>query len=286
MMIPIVRSIYFLLISVHLIWTFPTFLYAAELTEDYRLGAEDVIQFTVYDQADLSITVKVSPDGYIPFPLLGRIKAEGFTGRELEKDVEDKLLSDYLKNPQVSILIKEYRSRKIYVLGGVANPGIYELTRTITLLEALSRAGGLSNNAARHAVISRSKRKDDETGTATEPLKVDLKRLLDEGDTSLNVSIHDGDVIQIPNANSYFVFGEVKSPGLYSIDKDLTILQAITKAGGFTKIAAPSRTKVIRGKNGTEETIKVDISDIIKGDKEKNIYIKADDIVVIPESFF
>ena len=286
MMIPIVRSIYFLLLSVYLISSLPTFLYAGELSEDYWIGAEDVIQITVYDQPDLSITVKVSPDGYIPFPLLGRIKAEGYTGRELEKEVEDKLLADYLKNPQVSILIKEYRSRKIYVLGGVANPGIYELTRTITLLEAISRAGGLSNNAARHAVISRSKSRHDQTGAVEEPLKIDLKRLLDEGDTSLNVIIHDGDVIQIPNANSYFVFGEVKSPGLYTIDKDLTILQAITRAGGFTKIAAPARTKVIRGKDGNEETIKVDISDIIKGDKEKDIFIRADDIVVVPESFF
>lgn len=285
MMIPMARSIYFLLLSVYLISSFPNFLYASTLTEDYRIGAEDVIQITVYDQPDLSITIKVSPDGFIPFPLLGRIKAKGFTGRELEKDVEAKLLTDYLNNPQVSILIKEYRSRKIYVLGGVSNPGMYALTKSITLLEALSKAGGLSNNAARHAVISRSK-KQYQNGTLEEPLKVDLKRLLDEGDTSLNVNIHDGDVVQIPSANSYFVFGEVKSPGLYSIDKDLTILQAITRAGGFTKIAAPSRTKVIRGKNGTEETIKVDISDIIKGDKEKDIYIKADDIVVIPESFF
>lgn len=279
------RSIYLLFINIFTIISLAALLYAGELTEDYRIGAEDVIQITVYAQPDLSITVKVSPDGYIPFPLLGRIKADGFTGRELEKDVEARLLSDYLNNPQVSILIKEYRSRKIYVLGGVAKPGMYELTKTITLLEALSRAGGLSNNAARHAVISRSKKRP-QNETIEEPIKVDLKRLLDEGDTSLNVNIHDGDVIQIPSTNSYFVFGEVKSPGLYAIDKDLTILQAITRAGGFTKIAAPSRTKVIRGKNGTEETIKVDISDIIKGDKEKDIYIKADDIVVIPESFF
>ena len=279
------RSIYLLLINIFAIFSFTSLIYAGDLTEDYRIGDEDVIQIKVYDQPDLSITVKVSPDGYIPFPLLGRIKAEGFTGRDLEKDIEARLLADYLNNPQVSILIKEYRSRKIYVLGGVASPGMYELTKDITLLEALSRAGGLSNNAARHAVISKSKKRP-QNGTIEEPLKIDLKRLLDEGDTSLNVSIHDGDVVQIPNTNSYFVFGEVKSPGLYAIDKDLTILQAITKAGGFTKIAAPSRTKVIRGKNGTEETIEVDIPDIIKGDKEQDIYIKADDIVVIPESFF
>lgn len=285
MIIPMARSICFLLLSTYMICIFPTFLYAAELSEGYRIGAEDVIQITVYDQPDLSITVKVSPDGYIPFPLLGRIKADGFTGRELETDVEKRLLNDYLNNPLVSILIKEYRSRKIYVLGGVSNPGMYELTKGITLLEALSRAGGLSNNAARHAVITRSK-KQHENNTIEEPIKIDLKRLLDEGDTSLNIRINDGDVIQIPSTNSYFVFGEVKSPGLYSIDKDLTILQAITRAGGFTKIAAPSRTKVIRGKNGDEETIKVDISDIIKGEKEKDIFIKADDIVVIPESFF
>ena len=84
MMIPIARSIYFLLISVYIISSLPTFLHAKELAEDYRIGAEDVIQITVYDQPDLSISVKVSPDGYIPFPLLGRIKAEGFTGREQE----------------------------------------------------------------------------------------------------------------------------------------------------------------------------------------------------------
>ena len=279
------RSVYLFFLYICAIFLLPSFLYAGESTEDYRIGAEDVIQITVYDQPDLSITVKVSPDGYIPFPLLGRIKVEGFTGRELEKDVEKRLLQDYLNNPQVSILIKEYRSRKIYVLGGVVNPGMYELTKGITLLEALSRAGGLSNNAARHAIISKPK-KLHKNGALEEPLKVDLKRLLDDGDTSLNVKINDGDVIQIPSTNSYFVFGEVKSPGLYQIDKDITILQAITRAGGFTKIAAPSRTKVIRGKNGTEETIKVDISDIIKGDKEKDIFIMADDIVVIPESFF
>ena len=254
--------------------------------EDYRIGAEDLLQTNVYEQPDLSSVLKVGSDGNISFPLLGRIKAEGFTVTELEMELEKKLSDGFLVNPQVSILIKEYRSRKIYVLGGVGKPGIYELRKSITLLEAISRAGGLVSDAAQHAIITRSKTDFGNPTPDKEPIRIDLKRLLDEGDTQLNINVNDGDVIQIPNPNTYFVFGEIKNPGSYTLEKDVTILQAITRAGGFTKIAAPARTKVIRGKAGEERTIKVDISSIIKGDKNKDIPLVADDIVIVPESFF
>lgn len=244
------------------------------------------MQINVYEQPDLSSVLKVSSHGNISFPLLGRIKAEGFSITELEKEIERRLADGYLINPQVTILIKEYRSRKIYVLGGVAKPGIYELRKSITLLEVISRAGGLLSDAAQHAIISQSGSNKGNTVSDKEPIKIDLKRLLDEGDTKLNIEINDGDVIQIPDPNTYFVFGEIKNPGSYTLEKDISILQAITRAGGFTKIAAPSRTKIIRGKAGKEETIHVDISKIIKGDKQLDTALMADDIIVVPESFF
>ena len=166
-------------------------------------------------------------------------------------------------------------------------PGVQELTGPMTLLEAISGAGGIKKAAGKTAIISRPSNPANADNDNSVPVKVDLTQLLEKGDTQLNISLEEGYIIHIPKANSFFVFGEVKKPGSYIIGKDTTVLQAVTMAGGFTKIAAPSRARIIRVEDGNEETINIDIKEITKrSDKNLDIVIKRDDIIVIPESFF
>lgn len=257
------------------------------MSYSYRVGADDVISVSVYDQPDLSKTVRVSSEGLISLPLLGNIKVEGLTVNELKRSIEKKLAADYLVNPEVSIFITEYRSRKIYMLGELRRPGVQELTGSTTLLEAISKAGGVTESAGKTAIISKPSDSIKDDHTENIPLKISLERLLDDGDTSLNVDLSEGSVVHISKANSFFVLGEVKKPGSFIIEKGTTVLQAITMAGGFTKIASPARTKVIRVVDGREETIKINIKAITKGgDKSLDIPVVSDDIIVVPESFF
>lgn len=254
---------------------------------NYKVGPEDVLEISVYDQPDLSKTVRVSPEGIISFPLLGSIKVEGYTVTMLEALLSDRLSEDFLVNPQVSIFIKAYRSRKIYVLGEVMRPGVQELTGPMTLLEAISRVGGIKSEAGKVAIISQPSTNIGKENEEDVPLKINLTQLLEKGDAELNVELEENAVIHIPKANSFFVFGEVKKPGSYIINEDTTVLQAVTMAGGFTKIAAPSRTRIIRVEDGKEQTINIDITEITKrSDKNLDIKIKRDDIIVVPESFF
>jgi len=252
--------------------------------ESYKIGPEDVLHVSIYNHPDLSNTLRVASDGVISFPLLGRINAAGYTVTEFERALEKQLGADFLVNPQVTVFIKEYKSRKIYILGEVKHPGIQELRGQTSLLEVISRAGGVKETSGKIAVISPP---TSDKSVEFEPKKINLARLLDEGDTSLNIAVDEGFVILIPKANSFFVFGEVRSPGAFRLDKKTTVLQAITLAGGFTKIASPSRTKIIRVKEGKEKTIYVDISDITKrSNKSADIYLEPDDMIIIPESFF
>ena len=124
--------------------------------------------------------------------------------------------------------------------------------------------------------------------TAVETIRIDLERLLRQGDLSLNLILQAHDVIYVPEPGSIFVFGQVSKPGPIPLPEgSLTLVEAISKAGGFTNVAAPNRTRVFRVVDGEERTIYVNVSDIIKrGDRSKDIGLKANDIVWVPESVF
>ncbi len=246
-----------------------------------------MIEVFVYDHEDLSKTHSVSPDGYISFPLLGRVKVGGLAVSELQALLERRLEADYLVNPQISLIIKEYRSQKVYVLGEVTKPGLYEISGPTTLLEAVSRAGGFSKMAGKRLLVTHLETATGSSGDKKEPVMIDLIRLLEGGETSLNLSLEGGDVVHVPKANSFYVLGEVQKPGIYTMVEGMTILRAITKAGGFTKFAASGRTKVIRVKDGREETIVIDMNKMTKkGDRSNDILLQPDDMIIIPESFF
>ena len=253
--------------------------------QEYTIGPRDVLGITVWGQADLSRDYGVDPDGFIPFPLIGRVKAAGSTPTELAARLTELLGKDYLVNPQVIVAVKEFLSQKVQVLGAAEKPGVYHLTGPTTLLEILSRAGGFASTAGKQVLLVRNHGASDGSSAAQ---RLNLEKI-QAGDPSENTRVQDQDIVIVSRAQaySYFVFGEVRKPGAYTLDKDTNILEGITVAGGFTDKAAPGRTRVIRSTPQGQKVIEVDMNDILRRGREaKAVMLQESDVVVVPESFF
>ena len=260
---------------------------------DYRVGPQDVLAITVYDEPDLSKNFRITGGGFISFPLIGRVQVNGRTASEIEEMLAQRLAQGYLINPQVSLAVAEHHSQQVLVLGAVRNPGQFPLRGNTTLLEMISRAGGLDHRDGKSnaLVLIRESTRPGTNGAVAEKdvmtTRIDLERFLGQGDMTLNLPVQGQDVIYVPRPASVFVIGEVKQPGPVSLTRDLTLVGAIGKAGGFTRIASPSRSRVIRLINGVERTLHVNVADILKrGDRQRDIRLEPGDIVVVPESFF
>ena len=247
-------------------------------SQEYVIGAGDLLKITVYDNPDLTTEARVSNDGKITFPLIGEVHVSGITASEIERMIGLFLEDGYIVKPQVSVFIAEYKSKKVSVLGEVAKPGLVILPGKSTLLEVISDAGGITLNAGETLTIQRKANSaaTEKSGSNEIVEVVDLKKLFEEGDVTANVSVVDGDSIYVPKAAFVYVNGEVKSPGAYKITKGLTVHKSITLAGGFTPKASQRRTKIIRKAGKQEETMRAKMDDLVQ----------PDDIILVPESWF
>jgi len=245
---------------------------------DYRLSVNDLLDIAVYREPDLSKTVRVSPRGEITFPLLGNLMVAGLTGKELEAEITALLAADYLVSPQVSVFIKEYS--KISVLGEVKRPGAHELKSGMTLIEAITLAGGFSDKADL-ANISLTRVKEEEEKE---------ERLIDitpPQAAERGITLRPNDVIVVGELGMVSVIGKVRNPGRYSIEQGMTAVEAIALAGGFTETAAENNVKVIRVQGGRKQVFGVPVGSILRGGhQDKNIPLKSDDTIMVPESFF
>jgi polysaccharide export outer membrane protein len=254
--------------------------------KEYKIGPKDLLEIKVFELPELNQTVRVSEDGTITVPLLGQVKIEGLTKDEVEAKISTLLEEKYLKNPRVSVFIKEYQSKLVSVIGAVENPGTYELVGDFSLLQMISKAGGFKENASDELFILRRGENGD-----TSKIDIDLKDLLINGNQALNIPLQPNDVINIPvdMLIHVYVFGEVRNPGKqeYKISKGITVLQAIAQAGGLTDAAKKSAVTIKRKdeKTGRETEIKVNLGDIIKG-KKPDVPLQEGDVVFIPESFW
>ena len=247
---------------------------SVSFAQDYIVGEGDVIKITIYNHDDLTTIARIGGDGTIKIPLIGQIEVWGLTLSQISGKISALLADGYVVDPQVSIFIQEFRSKKAFIMGEVNKPGYHVLSGNTTLLELLSVAGGVKDSAADKATIKRKSRSSDQTDTI---ITVDLKSLLEKGDTSLDVPIMDGDSIYIPKTGVFYVTGQIIRPGAYKYEEGLTVIKAITVAGGFTGIASKGSINIMRKVNGKEEVIKK-----VKMDEP----VLADDVIVIPESFF
>ncbi len=264
---------------------------------DYKIGPEDLLDITVFEDVQLNKTVRVSSQGNISLPLLGILKVKDLTAYELEKEIRDLLSEKYLQDPHINVFIREYRNQQISVVGAVEKPGVYDVKGQKTVLDLLAMAGGLSGypkeNAGPLLFLIRppkpeeetSKEKKDSDEQTPKTFVIDLEELLINGDLSLNLPLIHGDVINIPFSGKIFVGGEVNRPGGFPLSgRKLTVGQAITLAGGLKYEANGPETKIFRyPEKGTErEILSVNVYAIQKGEGE-DPYLKENDIIVVPK---
>jgi len=253
---------------------FALFISDFAFAQDYVVGEGDVLKITVYDHDDLATTARVSGDGMITFPLIGQVQVKGLTLPQITREISSLLSDGFIVNPQVNIFIQEFRSKKAFIMGEVIKPGLYVLPGQTTFLALLSQAGGLTKDAGEKAIIKRNANPSD---NKEQVITLDLKRLVEKGDTSLDIPIMDNDSVYITKAGVFFVTGEVKKPDAYKYEEGTTVIKAITMGGGFTDKASKGRIRIIRTVNGKEK-----ILEKVKMDEP----VLPDDVLVVPESFF
>lgn len=265
-----------------------------ETTKNYVIGAEDVLEITVWGHDDLHRVVTVAADGSFSFPLIGRIQTGGLTVRKLEETIAKKLDQDYIVDPQVTIAITDFRSKKVFVLGEVSKPGAYYLSKTDTLLEILSKAGGISQNAGREIIVVRPKVAG---AVISQPLSLDSQnsqqiridvRALMAGDTKNNIQVLNNDTIYVPRSSVFSVFGEVKKPGSYPLEKEMTVLEALSIAGGPTQDADPQKLELLRKDGDSQKKIVLNMRQLLetKSAENKDSMIQDGDVIYQPRAEF
>jgi polysaccharide export outer membrane protein len=254
---------------------------------EYKIGAKDLLEINVVDVPELNLAVRVSEEGSITLPLVGRVELSGLTKEAAERQIADKLVEGkYVKNPQVTIFIKEYQSNRVALFGAVKMPGMFELVGEMSLLELVSKAGGFLENAGNEIFVMRESK--DGKG---EKITVDLNDLVLNGNQSLNIALRPRDVVSVPidKIIQIYVWGEVRNPGALEVktSKKITLVQAVAQAGGTTDAAKKSAVVIKRrdDKTGKEIRMKADLNNIMKG-KKADIPLKDGDIVFVPTSFW
>jgi polysaccharide export outer membrane protein len=238
---------------------------------EYLVGSRDVLEITVYEQPDLTGRFVVGSDGRLTFPLLGQVEAAGKTTAAIEAELRTRLADGFLNNPQLSVVVAEYRSQQVFVVGQVRLPGPVPLTGELSLVEALGRAGSVTDEAGSELIIVR--RAPDAARSsgpvlpnqpgAGETVRVRMDEIR-SGTLKQNHALQDGDTIFVPKAERIYVLGQVRSPGSYTYSSDLTVFEAIALAGGATDSGALGRVRIIRIVDGEKKEVKVKLTDPVE----------------------
>ncbi|MCO5167986.1 MAG: polysaccharide export protein [Planctomycetes bacterium] len=250
---------------------------------EYRVGPDDVLSITVRHLERLgertAIEVQVDRRGEIELPLAGVITVAGLTTGEI-REVVAGALDRFIAGPEVSVVVREFRSARVAVLGAVAQPGFVSMPATeLSLTEALALAGGLSDTAGTQAYVLRARR------TPREPARLDVDlEALERGYLSQNVVLRRGDVVRIPRAPPFYVTGFVHRVGEYPLRKPTTLLEAVAIAGGVQiPDASPTLTRIRRRTPAGETVIEVDLVAVAAGEAE-DVALAPWDVVEVPQS--
>lgn len=286
--------------------------------QSYRVGPGDLLDIRVFGHPEMGREARVDTFGRIRLPFLGELQAACLTEAQLSKAIEERFRK-YLREPQVDVLIKDYQSQPVAVLGAVGHPGRFLLQRRVRLLELLALAGGANLGAGSSLHLIRSKdydfcSQDDQmtksaTKSATEPatklaqkpdgrpngenddklfngtfMVVNLHDLMNGG-AAANLFVEPGDIISVPEADQVFLTGGVMRPGPMALRQATTLLDAIGMAGGFYPDAAKNRIRVLRQVAGSKER-KEEIYDYeaIQKRKAKDVVLQANDLIEVPSS--
>ncbi len=245
--------------------------------KDYIIGPEDILEIQVWGNKDLNQVVFVRPDGRTSLPLVGEIGVAGKTVQQLQDHLTN-VYEKTVKGAVVTVIVKEIRSRPVYFIGGFGKPGVMQLTRELTLLQAISVVGGVLPNAdSEKGFLLRGERR----------IPIDFNRLVQRGDLSQNPRLEPGDSVVVPLADAVYVNGEVKAPGAVKYTGDLTVLKALTQVGGLTPLAAGGRVDILRGNTEKKERIRVDVDKMMRSpDENPDTRLQPNDIIFVPQRLF
>lgn len=271
-------------------------------SDGYKLGPTDILSVSIFagGEQQVSVDLTISDQGFVNFPFIGSVKVAGMTRSDMERAVFEPLERDFFVDPQVHIRIKEYHSLHFFISGAVKKPGKYEMQAATKIMDLIAKAEGLLQERGNIAYIMhegdgvKPEAIDNQSpakATSSDPKKVNLLKLLDEGDMSHNVALKAGDSVYIPFAKGLnqsdlkvYVSGEVEKPALYEYQPGMSALSVCIMAGGFAKYAAPNRTTIVRIVNGKQTVLKIDLEDVVQG-KIPDLSLKPGDRIHVPESW-
>ena len=250
---------------------------------DAPIGPRDVLDIRVFQDPSLNTRTVVTDDGKISFPLIGKLDVSGLRPNELERLIKASLERGLLQKADVTVLVAEAGNRPISVIGAVTRPGRINVTGNITLLQAITQAGGLATGYGKTVYILRSA-----PNGLTDQIAVDIEDLMVNGNPDLNLPLRPNDVVNIPAETmiNIYLLGEVMKPGKVQFRRSQspTLLQALADAGGPTDRAAKSCV-IKRKVNGREVSINVDYRKILNG-KAQDVPLQDDDTIYVRESTF
>jgi len=274
---------------------------------DYLIGEGDGLDIAVWGVKDLNVSVKVRPDGKITIPGLGDVKASGFTPNALQNDLAQRL-KELVKNPIVTVTVREITNSKVYIFGGGVAPGVHDLNRRTTLLQLLCTIGTLPASTSGSPTMAVTGGQTlagggaQPTGSGRAPdfkkayvlrngkkIKEDFTRLFINGEVGEDIVIESNDSIfipQLPDRNVY-VLGAVITPRSIEYREGMTVMESILECGGFTRFAKQNNTVIHRKENNKDISIEVKAKDLMNdADLSQNVKLKPGDYIVVKEGMF
>jgi polysaccharide biosynthesis/export protein len=272
---------------------------------DYKVGPEDLLGISIeaYGQAkpasqEASMReVRVNGQGQITMPLVGVVKVGGLTAQEIEQRLKELYGADYLRNPQITVSVKEFAHKRVAVTGAVTKPGYYDIIGPRSLLEVLAMAGGIANETNRlqagdvvHVIRPLKSAAAAKTAKAgiTRPFSpkanttvINLQQLVNGRAPELNLTVQAGDVVYVPFAGNAYVLGGVKKPGNVPVKQHLTVSQAVAMAGGVDPLFGTYDVTVMRFDNqGKPLSIRMNLKNIAAR-KDPDLPLKDNDVVLV-----
>jgi polysaccharide export outer membrane protein len=246
---------------------------AQPVGNEYRLGPGDVVRITVYNNPDLTTEAQVTQQGRITFPLIGEVQIGGIEKGQAEQIIARRLgEGGFVVKPQVNVLVLGFKSQQISVLGQVNRPGKYPIEQASTLADLLAIAGGVAQGGG--DIVTHITRSPDGNVTKRE---IDINEALRNGNLEKNFPVANGDIIFVPRAPLFYIYGEVQRPGAYRLEKDMTVMQALSVGGGLNVRGTQRGIRINRNpENGKLVTLEGKVSDLVQ----------ENDVIFVKESLF
>jgi polysaccharide export outer membrane protein len=247
----------------------------------YRVGIGDILAVEAFTHEEITGEFTVEEDGTITFPLLGPVEVAGLTTSQVSRVLEGLLEKDYYVDVQLQVEVADYRSQPVTVLGEVQRPGTFYLRGRTTVTQLLAEAGGLKSSAGATVDLRRIELVDGEPLQDVETFST--AKLL-TGEEGADIEVTPGDVLSVSAKKLYFIHGEVARPGQYEISPGMTLMQAISQAGGLGKFSSQI-VELHRENAGENEILTFDLSHIRKG-KASDPPVTSGDVLIVRRRFF